>query len=579
MKRILAIILAVSLILSAFVLHANAAQEITEPADADPVVFLLGFTTANLYYDDGVSPTREMVWNLSADGVAERILPNLPKALWGLFKALVFRSYGTLNEAAAAIAEPVLQKMEKLTMLPDGTSKYDLSVYPEWVTDKLAYQKSYRNVYLGGIYRALLSEYGRVYVFVADWRCGQVELAQQLDDYIQQVKTDSGREQVTLFGFSQGGQTISTYLCCYGDKGDVKRVVMETPAIGGTSFPAAILDEKMFFARTDAIIQFSEAYMETEKHFEFFGKLLNINPLKKSILSIAYTHVLPIARYWGSLWDLIPAKDYDRLKAEYLTDPACAPLIARSDRYHHEILPVMGEKLRALQAQGLPISIVCNTGSPLLLSAKYEGDGILDAANVSGATVTQLGKRFDTLTPAGTVCADPTHYHFSPSLSIDASSCYLPENTWFVDGQYHGQCDWDPYTYSLLKKLLMSDDLTDIYADEAYPQFQYAQSPADQVTIRFARSGSYTGGNTVTITNLSAQHPIRLHSVSIRSSRQTVVLPKERVLQKGESMTLTVKGDAPENGTYTPVTVVFSNTDEKLPLLRSKTFRTSVHVG
>lgn len=576
MKRVLALILTFSLVFSLYSLRASASSK-KASVDADPVVFLLGFTTANLYYDDGVSDEREMVWNLSADGIQERIVPNLPKALWGLFKALVFKRYDTLNEAAGAIAEPVLQKMERLTMLPDGSSKYDLSVYPSWVTDTLAYQKGYRNVYLTGIYRALLAQYERVYVFVADWRYGQVELAEQLDDYIQQVKRDSGKDQVTLFGFSQGGQTISTYLYCYGNKKDVKRVVMETPAIGGTSFPAAVLDGDLFSVRTDSIIQFAEAYMETEKHFELLGKLLNINPLKDAILAIAYEHVLPIARYWGSLWDLIPAKEYDRLRDQYLTDPACAPLIARSDRYHHEILPGMGEKLRSLSAQGLPISIVCNVGSPVLVCSDAEGDGILDAANVSGATVCSFGSRFESLNPEGSACSDPSHYHFSPSLSIDVSSCYLPENTWFVDGQYHGQCDWDPYTFALLSKLLMSDSLSDIYADAAFPQFEYAQSPADQVHIRFAHSGSYTGGSAVTVTNLSQKHPIRLYSVRIQSTAQKVSVPKDCVLQCGESVTLLVSGNAPENGTYTPVSVVFSNTDEKVPVLRSKLFRTSVY--
>ena len=576
MKRVLALVLTLSLVFSVFSLRTSAAG--SAEVDADPVVFLLGFSTADLYYNDGVSDTRERVWNLTADDISERIMPNLPKALWGLFKALVFKDYGTLNEAAAAIAEPVLEKMERLTMLPDGTSKYDLSVFPSWVTDTFAYMKSYRNVYLSGIYRALLEEYSRVYVFVADWRYGQVELAQQLDEYIQQVKRDSGKDKVTLFGFSQGGQTISTYLYCYGDKQDVKRVVMETPAIGGTSFAAAVLDGSLFSVQTDSIFRFGEAYMGSEKHYEFFGKLLNINPLKNSILSIAMTHVLPIARYWGSLWDLVPAKDYDRLKAQYLSDPACAPLVERSDRYHYEILPAIGEKLRALKADGLPISIVCNTGNPVLVCSDAEGDGILDAANVSGATVAEFGTQFKTLTPAGTVCTDPSHYHFSPSLSVDASSCYLPENTWFVDGQFHGQSDWDPYTYSLLKKLLMTDSLSDVYADAAYPQFEYAQSPADQVHISFVQTGSYTGGDAVTVTNLSQTHAIKIHSVMIRASKQTVCVPRKTVLQPGESVTMDVSGNAGPNGTYTPVVVIFSNTDEKVPLLRSKTFRTSVYV-
>ena len=573
MKRLISLILTVCILASALLVSAQAQTSAQAAYDADPVVFLLGFSTADLYYDDGVSEEKERVWNLTADGVMEGLTANLPQTLWGLFKAVFFHRYDTLNDAAAKIAKPVLDKMERLTMLPDGSSKYDVSVYPGKGEVPLSYRKASRNVYLTGIYKALLNQYGRVYVFVADWRYGQLELARQLDDFIQQVKRDSGSDQVTLFGFSQGGQTIGTYLYYYGDRGDVKKAVMDTPAIGGTSFTTSMLDASEFDPQVETMIQFGEAYMETEYHFEALGKLVTLAPLKKSILSIVYTHVLPIAQYWGSMWDLVPAKDYDRLKAQYLSAPECAELVKASDTYHYEVLPNLGDKLRALQAQGIPLSIVCNTGSPLLFYGKADSDGILDAANVSGAIVAPLGKRLPAET-AGTVCADPTHHHLSPSMSIDASACYLPENTWFVDGQYHGQCDWDVYTYDLLCKLLMEDSLTDIYSDPAFPQFMFAQSPADRLNISFADTGSYVSASGLTVTNLSEQHSIRLVSVRIQGTTLRVKIPSNTVLAPGESVTLDVSGKMPQSAKYTPVTVTFVNTDQPL-LLQQKTFRTS----
>ena len=491
MKRFCSLLLAVCFVLSCFCLHASAEIQPQSAYDADPVVFLLGYSTADLYYDDGVSAEKERVWNLTADGVVDLLLANLPKVLWGLFKSVVFRRYDTLNDVAAVIAGPVLQKMERLTMLPDGSSKYDISVYPGRGEVPLSYRKSSRNVYLSAEYRAFMQNYGRVYVFVADWRFGQLELARQLDEFIQQIKDDSGRDQVTLFGFSQGGQTIATYLYYYADKGDVKKAVMETPAIGGTTFAAAALDEKLFDIPVSTMIQFAEAYMETEYHYEWIGKLVSLAPVKKSILSIVYTHVLPIARYWGSLWDMVPAKEYERLKAQYLTDDGCAKLIEASDKYHNEVVPNIGEKLRALQADGMVISIVCNTGNALLFNSKTESDGILDAANVSGASAAPLGKRLDV----------QDGRRLSPSMSLDVSTCYLPDNTWFVDGQYHGQCDWDPYTYALLCKLTMEDSLTDVYADPAFPQFAFAQSPADRLNISFAGTGSFVSVSDLTVTN------------------------------------------------------------------------------
>ena len=565
MKRICSLLLAFCILVSAFCLHASAEAEPKKTYDADPVVFLLGYSTADLYYDDGVSAEKERVWNLTADGVVDRLLANLPKVLWGLFKAVVFRRYNTLDDVAAVIAEPVLQKMERLTMLPDGSSKYDISVYPGKGEVPLSFRKSSRNVYLSAEYRAFMQAYGRVYVFVADWRYGQVELARQLDAFIQQVKEDSGRDQVTLFGFSQGGQTIATYLYIYSDKHDVKKAVLETPAIGGTTFAAAALDETLFDVPVETMIRFAEAYMESEKHFEWLGKLVTIAPLRKSILSIVYAHVLPIAHYWGSLWDMVPVKDYDRLKQQYLLDPACARLIEESDFYHNEVVPNIGEKLRALQADGMVLSIVCNTGNALLFNSKTESDGILDAANVSGATAAVFGKRLPV--QGGT-------QRLSPSMSLDVSTCYLPDNTWFVDDQFHGQCDWDSYTYALLCKLVMEDTLTDVFADPAFPQFAFAQSPADRLNISFADSGSFVSTSDLTVTNLSKEKSVRLTGICIRGTSLRVKIPQNTVLAPGESVTLSVSGNAPQNAQYTPVTITFVTTDNPV-LLQTKTFRTS----
>ena len=58
----------------------------------------------------------------------------------------------------------------------------------------------------------------------------------------------------------------------------------------------------------------------------------------------------------------------------------------------------------------------------------------------------------------------------SPSMEIDATGCYLPENTWFVEGQYHGQYYYEEYTRKLVTKLLFTDDIKDVYSDPEFPQ-------------------------------------------------------------------------------------------------------------
>ena len=64
-----------------------------------------------------------------------------------------------------------------------------------------------------------------------------------------------------------------------------------------------------------------------------------------------------------------------------------------------------------------------------------------------------------------------------PSREIDASSAYLPENTWFVEGQYHGQYFYEEYTRSLVTKLLFTDEIKDVHSSKAFPQFEFSNNP------------------------------------------------------------------------------------------------------
>ena len=64
-------------------------------------------------------------------------------------------------------------------------------------------------------------------------------------------------------------------------------------------------------------------------------------------------------------------------------------------------------------------------------------------------------------------------------MEIDASYCYLPDNTWFVDGLYHGMTFNEDYTRELAIRLLLTDELTDVFTDPAFPQFRASANMAN----------------------------------------------------------------------------------------------------
>lgn len=180
-------------------------------------------------------------------------------------------------------------------------------------------------------------------------------------------------------------------------------------------------------------------------------------------------------------------------------------------------MPKLSETFAECRARGTQASIICGTGSQLALGGDINGDVVLPASGVSGALTAPLGERFpDGYTGAGTACNDPEHYHISPSMEMDASTAYLPENTWFVEGHYHGQYFYEEYTRSLVTKLLLTDDIKDVYSDPDYPQFTSSNNSYRTVRLSFDSSGGayLTGGDkALVVENLSTNNYIKVLSV------------------------------------------------------------------
>ena len=76
--------------------------------------------------------------------------------------------------------------------------------------------------------------------------------------------------------------------------------------------------------------------------------------------------------------------------------------------------------------------------TPLVESMDNDSDGTVDTMYASaGATVALRG---ETLGDGYKQKVDCGHNHLSPDGRIDASTCILPENTWFIKGMLHSNC-------------------------------------------------------------------------------------------------------------------------------------------
>ncbi len=555
MKKIISLIVTAVILFSCFLIGANA-----EEKNNDPIILISGFLCSQLYYEYGTE-NEEKLWVLELDKVTGRIGDDLPNFLKSLAGALV----GKTDELSETIGEGAGVVFEKLRCNPDGTSVYNVSHYPnnpetsnvEYMLNNGCEDYMYEVNFCKHL--AELYDPSEIFMFQYDSRLDAITLAEQLNDFIEDVKEYTNSDKVRVFSLSFGGLISSTYLYLYGDS-SVSKYVTSVPAIGGTDIPDKILRGNIDFPISDIALFFETVFAgegDVARWFEN-AEFESIN----EIIGGASEGLMSALKYWGSIWSLCSVALYDDLKADFLDPVQSKELIEKTDKVHYEIMPAIPQILKKAQANGVDVAILCSTGSELALGGELNGDIVLPAYTVSGATCAPLGKRFsDGYTGIKTTCSIPDHNHISPSMEIDASSAYLPENTWFVDGQYHGQYYYEEYTRSLVTKLLLTDEITDIYSSPDYPQFEYSNHASRSIHVKFDKSntGYLTSADSkLIVENLTTDRDIKIFAVNLNGVDLIFDVAGVETIEAGEKAEIPFSGEVPKVGSVaTEITVSF----------------------
>lgn len=559
MKKLLCIVLSVVLAVSSC-FFASAMGEVEGKVSDYPVIIVPGYSSTNLYYGESLE-TGEAVWGLDFDHVLERVLVRIADIALGLGTF----AFDDAEYITDVLAEEMVVLFEKLRCNPDGTSAYELHQdYTDAPHKNNAYLIENRT---DTMYRqeveiseeiAYYIGHENIYNFSCDFRMGAESCAAELDAFIQSVKEHSGKDKVNLFAVSHGGQVSATYLALYGHKGDVDNAVLTIPAIGG----AGIAHDAMmacFDFDEECLLRFIENGTMTEENYNWLVKANQLGFID-TLANSLFPKILPTIGYWGSLWDFIPLAQYEDTKAALLDSEESARLIEISDRFHYEILPSMPEKFAQCIENGMNISIISGTGNRILTGMNENSDAIITVNASTGATCAPYGKRF----ADGYVQINPCDGKdkISPSMEIDASTAYLPDNTWFVDGLFHGMTYKDNYTRVLMMNLLLTDRITDVYSDANFPQFKYSTNASH--TVHTAFGGCDEGilsdeANSLVVTNVCANSNVRILAVECDGiDLQFEVDPSEKLLP-GAKTEIAFTGDIPDvSGQVVNVTVYYA---------------------
>lgn len=529
--------------------------------DGHPLIFIQGYSGPKLIRDRFLE-TEEQVWTFDPLDVVGKVGLNL------------FDIIGSVADYAKGDTAPFIECFRNLTaewfdnisMNPDGTSKYNISSYPYYIEEaNVKYINEEKNgkylpmtegEFIEDLSRTIPEE--RIYIFNTDWRRSHLDNCEHLMKFIDEVLEYTGSDKVDLYGMSHGGQLVATYLYYHGTEGKVDNAVMNSPAIGGTSLVMELLGEDPVAFDLNELLRFGGVMLHTELDLRWLGNILPAEFLN-SLLKTAFNEVLlPYVIRFGSIWDLMDTETYVKLRDVYLDPVENAKIIEKADKMHFECMPNMSEGLKKAQAAGVNIGILANYGSHIGTGKEVDSDFIIDTVNTSGATPATFGERFpEGYKQLNTTCTDPTHNHVSPTRTLDASTCYLPENTWFNYEQYHTQTWWDTYTRALLLELVLTDNIKDVHSDPRFPQFEIAQSPLDGVYAKYngpQSSGYYSdSSDTITLRNPS-EAAIEIQSVTING--KAVDIGDKVKLKKSGTYDLKYK---PQNNEFLTVEIAYTS--------------------
>lgn len=463
---LLALVLAVTLIVPS--LAAGKSNQ-------NPVLVVTGFSEYPLVN----TATGEAAFPPSTDAIVNTVTGVLPSLMTLLGSGKTQADYDAFCDAALPVVNALF---EPIACNPDGSVKHTevglAYQYPESAAEYGKNSEAYAQAFDKALLRSVANVVGadKTYVYGLDWRLSPTEIADELNEWVQHIKSVHGCDKVSLAGISMGGVMVSAYLAKYGTA-DISNITMISSAFTGLSYIGALfnggiaIDEQGLYNMLNQLVgseTLSKVVGSTGLVKQIIGLIDDLYAAEQDRL---FTECLiPGFGYNPGLWSFVPADDYEAAKAFMFarmdsTDAQKAALEAKIDAYH-EIQVNAKANLEAAKKAGVNVAIISNYNSPMppiSTASAQTGDQVIETVHTSAfATCADYGKQL----PEGT-----KGKYVSPDRMIDASTCWFPNETWFIKNMQHvgfndtqNQCDL--YTW-----LMTTSKQVTVQSNPDFPQF------------------------------------------------------------------------------------------------------------
>lgn len=420
----------------------------------------------------------------------EKVFPTSSKAITKLVSKLTlplveFLTNKDYNKLGDALFPALCEAFDDLACNPDGDSKYEITtnLFPLSAGN---YPESFLNEEKdeGGVVRAGIEHFGadNTYFFNYDWRLDPLKHADRLNEFIKNIKAETSCDRVALAAFSMGGTVTCSYLSKYGSS-DVAGVALCSTAFQGTSCMGSLfsgdsnlnsygLVRRMSQLTRNDFLENVIMLLDTALDAYHIADSIDtyLNDIVGNLSNRLYEEfIIPIFGRMPGLWSLVEDKNFEKSKAKMLAN-ANETLINRIDEYHYGVQCNAEQILKKAlndtniyimaqyNMQGLPVSDT---------STQSNNDFLIDVNYASGgATCSNLG---ETLPENYTQKINCGHNHISFDRQIDASTCMLPEQTWFIRDMAHVDYNVGDSTDFIIKLVESEKQLT--VSNSGYSQF------------------------------------------------------------------------------------------------------------
>ncbi len=464
----------ISLILCAAVLCCAAAPAFADYEECgcgfSPIIYVGPLGCTPIVRDAG-EETEQTLWKIDT----KFLLSNLGGVLPEITKALLIHDSDLLGDA---LVEFVNACFGDLALDTEGNSKANVTT-PEL------------NVPEG-------SKHGpdSDYYFDYDFRLDPYYAADRLSEFISQVKALTGHNSVKLKCSSMGGVVLSAYLEKYGSEGiDViicRCCPFKGTAVAGEAFCGKTElnstsltrygEDAIPFLEADFADDFIEgtlyALLDALKCAGVIDGLCKFgNKVVADVGEKVYREALiPVFGSMPGIWAFVPGEYFEEA-VEFMSLPSEGGLHDKVFAYRNAMADIE-QNLKNAKNSGVKVCLICGYNvqrTPLVTLWKSTSDGTVDTKYASlGATCGDVKQ------PLGDdyLKALADKKYLSPDNMIDASTCALPECTWFVRDWLH--CNGNAGIDELFNLVMTSDEVS---ADsfEKFPQFLEADDDADTV--------------------------------------------------------------------------------------------------